>query len=91
MVAILKLFVGDRRAFWKTESSADYPCAKKKDDAAEVEDFRPISLVHSFGKRGVTPQPASHKILGASSVGASMFIDLYPRVAKNHSTNITCV
>jgi hypothetical protein len=30
MVALLKLFVGDRRAFWKTKSSADYSCAKKK-------------------------------------------------------------
>jgi hypothetical protein len=49
MAAILKLYVGDGRAFVKL-NRALITLIPKKPDAQEVGDFRPISLVHSFAK-----------------------------------------
>jgi hypothetical protein len=49
MAAILKLGVGDGRGFGKLNRSL-ITLIPKRPDAMEVGDFRPISLVHSFGK-----------------------------------------
>jgi hypothetical protein len=49
MVAILKLFVGDSRTFGHL-NRALITLIPKKQDAEEVGDFCPISLVHSFAK-----------------------------------------
>jgi hypothetical protein len=49
MVAILKLYVGDGRTFERL-NRALITLIPKKQDAEEVGDFRPISLVHSFAK-----------------------------------------
>jgi hypothetical protein len=49
MAAILKLYVGDGRAFGRL-NRALIMLIPKKPDALEVGDFRPISLVHSFAK-----------------------------------------
>jgi hypothetical protein len=49
MAAILKLYVGDGRAFGRL-NHALITLIPKKQGAEEVGDFRPISLVHSFAK-----------------------------------------
>lgn len=49
MAALLKLFVGDDRGFGKL-NKAHIVLIPKKADAAEVGDYRPISLPHSFSK-----------------------------------------
>jgi hypothetical protein len=49
MAAILKLFVGDGRTFGRL-NRALITLIPKKQDAEEVVDFCPISLVHSFAK-----------------------------------------
>jgi hypothetical protein len=49
MAAILKLAVGDGRGFGKLNRSL-ITLIPKWPDAIEIGDFRPISLVHSFGK-----------------------------------------
>jgi hypothetical protein len=49
MAAILKLGIGDGRGFGKLNRSL-ITLIPKRPDALEVGDFRPISLVHSFGK-----------------------------------------
>jgi mannosylglycoprotein endo-beta-mannosidase len=49
MAGILKLGVGDGRGFGKLNRSL-ITLIPKRPDALEVGDFRPISLVHSFGK-----------------------------------------
>jgi hypothetical protein len=49
MAAILKLRIGDGRGFGKLNRSL-ITLIPKRPDALEVGDFRPISLVHSFGK-----------------------------------------
>jgi hypothetical protein len=49
MAAILKLSVGDGRAFGKL-NRALITLIPKKQDAEEVGDYRPISLLHSFAK-----------------------------------------
>ncbi|KAM0830041.1 hypothetical protein ACQ4PT_066474 [Festuca glaucescens] len=49
MAAILKLYVGDGRSFGKL-NRALITLVPKKQDAEEVGDYRPISLVHSFAK-----------------------------------------
>jgi hypothetical protein len=49
MAAVLKLAVGDGRGFDKLNRSL-ITLIPKRGDAVEVGDFRPISLVHSFGK-----------------------------------------
>jgi hypothetical protein len=49
MAAIHKLYVGDGRGFAKL-NRALITLIPKKQDASEVGDFRPISLIHSFAK-----------------------------------------
>jgi hypothetical protein len=49
MAVILKLAVGDGQGFGKLNRSL-ITLIPKQPDAIEVGDFRPISLVHSFGK-----------------------------------------
>jgi hypothetical protein len=49
MAALLKLYVGDGRTFDRL-NRALITLIPKKQDAEEVGDYRPISLVHSFGK-----------------------------------------
>jgi hypothetical protein len=49
MAAVLKLYVGDGRGFGRL-NKALITLIPKKQEAQEVGDFRPISLVHSFAK-----------------------------------------
>jgi hypothetical protein len=49
MAAVLKLYVGDGRNFGRL-NRALITLIPKRADAEEVGDYRPISLVHSFGK-----------------------------------------
>ena len=49
MAAFMKLYVGDGLGFGKL-NKALITLIPKRADAEEVEDFRPISLTHSFAK-----------------------------------------
>jgi hypothetical protein len=49
MAAIHKLYVGDGRGFAKLNRDL-ITLIPKKQEALEIGDFRPISLIHSFAK-----------------------------------------
>jgi hypothetical protein len=49
MAAVLKLYVGDGRNFSRI-NRALITLIPKRADAEQIGDYRPISLVHSFGK-----------------------------------------